>query len=197
MNALQELANAIAGAEGYGKAGAIPTRANNPGDLALGNIGYGTMGNNITVFPNAAAGNDALVNQLTKIQNGTSKNYTSDMTIAQIGQVWSGGDPNWAKNVAAKSGASTNSTFSDLLNSPGDFLGGILDGAKMAIGDMNPVTKVAADNAGSGSLLDIGRWVSIVLGLILIGAGVMAFKQTSVIISQGAKLAVKGAELAA
>lgn len=197
MNPLQEIANAIASAEGFGKTGAIPTRANNPGDLALGNIGYGTMGNNITIFPSASAGNDALLNQLTKIQTNKSSVYNSDMTISEIGNLWSNGDSNWSKNVATSLGTSTDSTFSSLLKNPGDFLGGVLDGAKMALGDTNPVAGVAVQNLGTGSLLDISKWVSILLGLILIGAGVMAFKQTSVIITQGAKIAAKGAELAA
>lgn len=53
---LNQLSSAIANAEGYGVSGAIPTVANNPGNLALGDLNYGTMGQNISVYPDSTSG---------------------------------------------------------------------------------------------------------------------------------------------
>jgi hypothetical protein len=110
------LAQAIANAEGYGVPGAIPTAANNPGDLVLGDIGYGTMGAGITVFGSSSDGWSALENQLQLISNGQSRNYSPGMSIAQIGQVWAGGDGNWAINVASSLGVSTSTAFASVYS---------------------------------------------------------------------------------
>src|SRR5256886_3168558 len=66
----------IAKAEGYGVPGAIPTRANNPGDLTR-SLGYDTTGDTlgdagIVVFINRENGWAALEEQLTLIQNNSS-----------------------------------------------------------------------------------------------------------------------------
>lgn len=111
------IAAAIASAEGYGHAGNIPTRANNPGDLEIGDIGYGTItasgGNKITVFPNAAAGYTALQNQVNLISSGQSTaGYTPGMSIAQVGNLYAGGSSNWANNVASYLGVSPSTNFS-------------------------------------------------------------------------------------
>src|SRR5208337_1189220 len=107
-NSSQALANGIATAEGYGVAGASPTIANNPGDLKLGDIGYGTQPNGITNFPTPDAGFAALNNQVQLIQNGTSQaGYTTDMSIMDVAQLYTGGDSvngagstaNWASTV--------------------------------------------------------------------------------------------------
>jgi len=110
------VAQAIATAEGYGVSGAIPTKANNPGDLKLGDQGYGTI-NGITVFPSASAGWSALESQIGLISSGKSQaGYSTDMSISQVGQLYSGGDSNWAKNVAAALGVSTDTTFSSVAS---------------------------------------------------------------------------------
>lgn len=74
------LASAIASAEGFGPTNNIPTIANNPGDLELGNIGYGTTaaagGNAITNFGTLADGWAALQNQINLIASGQSRRVT-------------------------------------------------------------------------------------------------------------------------
>ena len=110
------IAAAIASAEGYGPAGNIATRANNPGDLELGDIGYGTItasgGNKITVFPSADAGYAALQAQIGKISSGQSTaGYTPGMSIAQVGNLYAGGSSNWANNVASYLGVSPSTNF--------------------------------------------------------------------------------------
>jgi hypothetical protein len=112
---LLAMANAIGIAEGFGKPGTIPTRANNPGDLKNGNIGYGML-NGITVYPTVEAGQMALQHQLTLIANGDSHKFTSDMTLTQIGQIYANGDPNWATNVAKNLNISPDSKFSDIIS---------------------------------------------------------------------------------
>jgi len=117
---IQAIAQAIASAEGFGPAGAIPTKANNPGDLCVGDIGYGTItssgGEKITVFQNAPAGWQALYNQIALWINGGSRNINTSMTWAQIGAKYAGPSTPWAANVAAQLGVDVNSTLGDYIN---------------------------------------------------------------------------------
>jgi hypothetical protein len=110
--AIGRFAQAIAAAEGYGTPGAIPTRANNPGDLFLGGT---TIGSGVTVFNSAADGWSALFNELVKIRDGRSGNYQVTMTIEDMGLEWSGGDPNWAVNVARFLGVPGSTMIGTLL----------------------------------------------------------------------------------
>lgn len=113
-------AQAIATAEGFGPSGNIPTIANNPGDLELGNIGYGTTGaaggQQITNFPTADAGWAALENQITMMATGSSSaGYTPSMSIAQVGQLYSGGSSAWANNVASALGVDPSTNFASVV----------------------------------------------------------------------------------
>jgi hypothetical protein len=122
------LSQAIAfSGEGYGVPGAIPTRANNPGDLALGNVGGGVVGTeNITVFPDATTGWNRLYNQVFMMLNGQSANYNVQMDFYDMGHVWVDG-PNaptitpqansWSENVAGRLGVDPTTILQDWLNS--------------------------------------------------------------------------------
>jgi len=118
--AIQAIAQAIASAEGYGPPGNIPTKANNPGDLVLGDQGNGVLvssgGERITVFPNVNAGWQALYNQISLMINGGSSNYNLNMTWAQIGAKWAGPGTPWGANVAAALGVDVNSTLGSYVN---------------------------------------------------------------------------------
>lgn len=96
-----DLALAIAHAEGFGKEGTIPTRAHNPGDLALGDKGHGTLGREkITVFADDSTGWAALEAQLNLIRTGRSHVYVRSMTIREMGEKWTSTDCLiWAANV--------------------------------------------------------------------------------------------------
>lgn len=109
--AIGAFANAIARAEGYGSAGTIPTRANNPGDLVLGGP---SIGAGITVFDTIEDGWNALYDQLAAIRDRRSGNFWPEMTIAQMGQTWAGAS-SWASNVAAALGVSTSTPIGSLL----------------------------------------------------------------------------------
>ena len=112
------IAMAIANAEGFGVVGAIPTLANNPGDLVLGDIGYGTMGpQKITVFGSVQDGWNALFKQVGEMIAGTSEYYNPSMTWNQIGAKYAGAGSPWAANVATNLGVDPNSTLQDYLNS--------------------------------------------------------------------------------
>lgn len=95
---LKALATAIATAEGYGVVDAIPTVANNPGDLKL--AGTPTVGEGISQFPDAASGWNALYHQLLLIQNGQSHVYNLSMTIRDLAGKWTTTQQDaWAANV--------------------------------------------------------------------------------------------------
>jgi hypothetical protein len=103
---IKTFARAIAHAEGFGVPDAIPTIANNPGDLAL--PGWTpTIGAGIAIFDDVNEGWSRLYRQLGLILSGSSQVYNLDMSLAEMGMKYSGGDPNWAVNVAAYLGVST------------------------------------------------------------------------------------------
>jgi hypothetical protein len=94
--AILAVANAIAIAENS------PSDWNNPGDLTI-SFGYPTLGTansaGVLKFENLADGWNALYRQLSAIVNGTSRYSLSD-SLTDFGAGYSGGDPNWAINVA-------------------------------------------------------------------------------------------------
>lgn len=98
---MTDLALAIAHAEGFGKDGAIPTIAHNPGDLVMPWLHGETLGaEGIHVFPDDATGWAALEHQLSMIQGGRSKVYRKTMTIAELAGHWTRTESGqWAQNV--------------------------------------------------------------------------------------------------
>lgn len=98
------LAVAAAFAEGFGKDGTIPTRAHNPGDLKLGDLGHGTLGEGITIFRDDQEGWEYAYGQWTRIEIGSSLYYKREMTLAQVGAIYTGpvAGAVWAANVAYK-----------------------------------------------------------------------------------------------
>lgn len=113
-DAIARFADAIARAEGFGVDGAIPTRANNPGDL---NAGAPTLtGTSITVYPSASDGWSALYSMLTRIRDGRSSRYFPTMTIAEMAANYAPFDADtWAGNVASILGVSTSTQIGALL----------------------------------------------------------------------------------
>lgn len=95
-----DLAQAIAHAEGFGQVGAIPTRANNPLDLVVGDRGLGTLGaENITVFPTAEDGWAAAETEMDLIRTRHSRWYTPSTSLAEMAARYAPGQPNWLVNV--------------------------------------------------------------------------------------------------
>lgn len=107
---VQAIAQAIATAEGYYVGpGVIPYDRNNPGDIR------GSDGQ-ISTYSSAADGWNALYNQINLILSGQSHNYTPDMTIAQIAQIYTGADnaSSWASTVASQLGVSVDTPISEV-----------------------------------------------------------------------------------
>ncbi len=102
----------ISQAEGFNVPGSTPQVANNPGDLRLGDIGYGET-NGVTNFPSVDAGTAALANQVNNFYTPPSGSpYAPDQTISEIAQTYTGGDnaDGWATTVAQTLGTTTYAT---------------------------------------------------------------------------------------
>ena len=119
---VQVLASAIAKAEGFGKAGTIPSRYRNPGDLKVGRgykypgqISVGKGGH--VIFRNNAAGWAALEHQLNKVIDGTSR-CTVNMTLREFGKKYAGNWRVWSKNVAHNLGVEPSTTLWEILGVP-------------------------------------------------------------------------------
>lgn len=101
-----DIARAIAKAEGFYVSDSLPQRSNNPGSLKL-------HGDSLTVFDTPEEGWKALDKQIRLILDGRSKFYTPDMTIEEIALVWTGNDkPDaWASIVSGELGVSKQTQF--------------------------------------------------------------------------------------
>lgn len=207
LTPLQSIASAIGKAEGYGIPGAIPTVANNPGDLVNGDIGYGTLGQGITVYPSAQAGSDALTNQLNLIANGSSANYSPSESISQIGSTWAG-SPTWGSNVASTLGVTPSTSFASLLDgtaTTGSSGSTASTGAATSTGGIMSTLSSLGSMAlfgptSSGGSYDWSRIAAGAIGLLLIAAGVFSFDRTQQAVTtvvQGATKAKHYAEVAA
>lgn len=108
---------AIAKAEGFGAPGAVPTRANNPGDLIIPNWqGQKTGPEGVSVFSSVGEGWNRLRYQLYLIGSQQSKVYSFDMTIADMGNKWTITEPGtWSNTVAQSIGTTTDVTLGDLF----------------------------------------------------------------------------------
>ena len=116
-----QFARAVAHAEGFGVPDAIPTKANNPGDLTFG-FGYplnGTMGRDqICVFQSLDDGWQALWHEVGLAFAGRSHIYKTTDTIEEFGMKYSN-DPNWGVNVAAYLGVAKETTLAQLREGVG------------------------------------------------------------------------------
>jgi hypothetical protein len=114
---IDALAKAIARAEGFGIPGALPTRANNPGDLMAGDIGFGEIDGK-TVFQTAEDGWDALKRQLLLIVNGRSNYYDAFDTFRQFAVTYTGGDSpdSWLAVLKQDLGIGESTRLGDWVN---------------------------------------------------------------------------------
>jgi hypothetical protein len=106
-------ARAIASAEGYGVLGSVPSRANNPGDLKLGGE---TIADGITVYGTAEDGWRALLRQIERMADGSSRIYHAGMTLRDVAARWTTTDAGpWAATVARALGVSVHTTLGEVL----------------------------------------------------------------------------------
>lgn len=107
----------------------VPENANNPGALALGDLGLGTLNSaGVTIFDTLERGWTNLYAQLGKIFSGADALWNekaselfgvsnaTDLTISQFAQIWTGNDnpAGWAQTVADHLGVSVDTPISQL-----------------------------------------------------------------------------------
>jgi hypothetical protein len=194
---VESLAQAIAQEEGNNGQGFANT--NNPGNLELGDIGYGTAtaagGQQITIFQSFQDGFAALVNMLQKDLSGNSSVYSPSMNLQQYMQTYTGGNTNAGNTVASILGVSPymplTSVGQSAVTVPPQSTSSVGSsiGSSLASGLLGPL---AAFLPGSGmpGIVDI---VAIIGGLILIAGMVFGFRNVSTTIVKGVKT---GAEIA-
>lgn len=118
------LADAIAVAEGYYVSGSLAARANNPGNLKLGDVGYGMIDGK-TVYATVTDGWNALYRQVRLMLTGESAYYHPGMTLSEVAVIYTGGDNpvSWAYTVAQSLGVSVQTRLSDLLAGAAEMIG--------------------------------------------------------------------------
>lgn len=169
--------NAIANAEGSNP------KYNNPLDLAEGDQGYGTFGAGITIFPTVQAGVDAAKNQLSLMESGSSQVYSPNDSIAAVASKYAPGaqSTGWASNVAKFLGVGTDSP---LFPSTAAALGGTdtaVTASSLVSGAVSAATGGAANTIAGYLAQYLGRAIAILLGLLLIAAGVFSFDRVQTI----------------
>jgi hypothetical protein len=106
------ICHAVAYAEGANKAGSLPDRANNPGDISDYFDTYGGVvcGSNVTQFPNKQIGWQKLYEKWSNIFSGISTTFDANSSWTVIAQSWAGDWKNWVTNVSNTLGVDPNST---------------------------------------------------------------------------------------
>ncbi len=198
---------AITNAEGYGTPNYAYPNANNPMDLMPGGVE--------ATYPTVDAGLQAGDSMLSRISQGLSGVYSPNETLAQFGSTYSGGDPNFANNVGASLGVPVTTPLSQIfsmtaanggetsssgaglsnldtvLQQMGTYAGpgGMTLNEIAALGGAQnaplPGAQVTSSAASFWSLWDPARWAIAIVGLGLIGAGLLLFKSSSIIIDKG------------
>ena len=93
--------------------GNVDPRTHNPGNLENGDIGLG-LWNNITIYPNDAAGWDAFYHKIDNILAGRSLVYSPSMTISQLAHKYTATEQDaWAHNVSTVLGVTPDTTLAD------------------------------------------------------------------------------------
>lgn len=119
--AIEAIARAIATAEGFYVSGSLPQRAHNPGDLEMGDIGFGVI-NGKTRFGTDQDGWNALYEQIGRMLHlhGVSL-YSPTMSIAQVAAEWVNGktypstdSDAWAANFSRVLGVTPDMTLQDV-----------------------------------------------------------------------------------
>lgn len=113
---VKRIADAIAHAEGfYADGNPLPRRANNPGDLKRGDVGFGEI-NGKTIYGSVADGWAALYKQVGLMVSGLSKYYKPSMTIREIATIYTGADSadTWAATVAQQLGVTVDTTLASV-----------------------------------------------------------------------------------
>jgi hypothetical protein len=117
-----KFAKAVSVAEGFGPPENLATRANNPCDLTGADAaGFQTLGvmnsEGVLHFANVADGWTAAYIKFNRMLSGRSLQYPLIWTLEQVGAKFSGGNPEWAINVARELGVPTTTTLEQWVQS--------------------------------------------------------------------------------
>lgn len=115
------MAAAIAKAEGFPVSGSLPNRCHNPGDMKLGDRGWGVEQDK-TIFLKAdfgaplddkSDGASALRRQCLAMLSGASHDYSPNDTLLTVAYRWTGRDNAlaWAQIVGQALGINSNTTL--------------------------------------------------------------------------------------
>lgn len=175
---------------------------NNPGAIS-GTGDTGTFfGQGIGVYSTPQAGEAAFEKQISSIYSGASPLYPggSSLTLDQFGNIYAPGQ-NYGSSLASELHVPSNTPLSQIpsglpgtpsnTNSPSPT--GIIASINKGIDYLNARAD-AKDASKTNWLEDI---TIIVVGIILIAAGVFSFKQSQTVIQTGTKAVKKIAEVAA
>lgn len=118
----KQLAEGIAKGEGFAVPDSLPARTHNPGDLEIGDVGYGED-NGKTVFPDDQTGWAWLYGETTLMLAGKqarhhSRVYDPSETFLQVAASYTGNDnaAEWAAVVSEYCGMTAQNTLQDFLN---------------------------------------------------------------------------------
>ena len=200
------LASAIAALENTNPA------YNNPGaitDNAPGQTGQ-YFGAGIPIFSTYEAGEAAFETKIANIYNGNSSVYSPSMTLSQFGETYAP-NQNYGNSLANILGVSPDTQLSSIPSGVGS-VGAAGTGGSSPISNSSLITQAIASKfglniggSGGGILASIENWLTshaedfvvVIVGLILIAAGVFAFKESQTIIQTVGRGVKAGASIAA
>ena len=115
-----KFALAVSVAEGFGPPENLPTRANNPCDLTRGDAaGLNILGimnkEGVMHFEKLEDGWTAAYVKFNRMLSGHSLQYPLIWTLEQVGAKYSGGNPDWATNVARELGVLPTTTLEQYI----------------------------------------------------------------------------------
>jgi hypothetical protein len=178
---------------------------NNPFDIMSGGskVSYPTMDVGIQ------AGDQLLQNAA----SGMSQYYSPSETLSQFGNTYSGGDPNWAKNVGNYLGVPSSTPMSDIFaqtsanqNDPTNpnatssdswytpFLNVLQNQFTGSDFNLNPLGKPSGPWYAAW---DPARWAIAIVGGGMVLIALLSFRTTGTIIEHSGRIVAKGAKLAA
>lgn len=158
---------------------------NNPGaitDSAPGQTGS-YFGAGIPIFSSFQAGEDAFQTKIANIYNGSSKVYNPSMTLDQFGETYAPGQ-NYGTSLSSILGVSSSTQLSSIPSGVGN--AGAANptsttslSSSISSGVGNAIKNFLFPGTSGIGLEDI---IVIVVGLLLIAAGIFSFKQTQTVI---------------
>jgi hypothetical protein len=202
---LSPLGNAIANAEGFNVPGSIPNTLNNPGDIQDSN-------GNFLNFNTLTDGASYLQNMINGWFSGSSSLYNPSMTLQQTANTYVNGNSNtqtqgstnWANNVAQALGLTPNSTLGQAQNANASTTANAaanpystttnnpIDNAIMwVLNLLSGNTQRQAQSTQQAEQITtsaLSRVMLGIIGLLLIAAGLFAFRPTQSVIQSGGNL---------